>query len=61
MSIDVDWHAMGAASASEFVRVLDARLRAGERVVVATVVRIEGSASAKPGAKAIVDESGRLI
>lgn len=61
MSIDVDWRAMGAASASEFVRVLDARLRAGERVVVATVVRIEGSASAKPGAKAIVDESGRLI
>ncbi len=52
---------MGAASASEFVRILDARLRAGEQVVVATVVRIEGSASAKPGAKAILDVAGNLI
>jgi xanthine dehydrogenase accessory factor len=52
---------MGAASASEFVSVLDARLRAGESVVVAMVVRIEGSASAKPGAKAIVDAQGRLV
>jgi hypothetical protein len=31
---------MGAASASELVGVLDARLRAGESVVLATVVRI---------------------
>lgn len=61
MSIDVDCGQMGAASASELVRVLDARLRAGESVVLATVVRIEGSASAKPGAKAIVDASGHLV
>jgi len=52
---------MGSASASEFVRVLDSRLRAGEPVVTATVVRIEGSASAKPGAKAIIDAQGRLV
>ena len=52
---------MGAASATEFVRILDARLRAGESVVLATVVKIEGSASAKPGAKAIIDAHGRLV
>lgn len=52
---------MGAASATELVRLLDARLRAGESVVLATVVKIEGSASAKPGAKALVDAHGRLV
>jgi xanthine dehydrogenase accessory factor len=51
----------GQASALEFVRALDLRLRAGENVAVATVVRIEGSASAKPGSKAIVDAHGRLV
>jgi xanthine dehydrogenase accessory factor len=51
----------GQASALEFVRALDARLRAGENVAVATVVRIEGSASAKPGAKAIIDAQGRTV
>jgi xanthine dehydrogenase accessory factor len=52
---------MGAASATELVRILDARLRAGESLVLATVVRIEGSASAKPGAKAVIDAQGRLV
>jgi xanthine dehydrogenase accessory factor len=52
---------MGAASATELVGILDARLRAGESVVLATVVRIEGSASAKPGAKAVIDAQGRLV
>ena len=52
---------MGPASAGEFVRALDARLRAGENVAVATVVRIEGSASAKPGAKSIIDAQGRTV
>src|SRR5262245_7896234 len=52
---------MGAASATEFVSILDARLRAGESVVLATVVKIEGSASAKPGAKAIIDAHGRMV
>jgi len=51
----------GSTSAVEFVRALDARLRAGENVAVATVVRIEGSASAKPGAKAIIDAQGRTV
>jgi xanthine dehydrogenase accessory factor len=52
---------MGSASAQEFASVLDARLRAGENVAVATVVRIEGSASAKPGAKSIIDAQGRTV
>jgi xanthine dehydrogenase accessory factor len=52
---------MGAASATELVRILDARLRAGESVVLATVVKIEGSASAKPGAKALIDAQGRMV
>lgn len=52
---------MGAASATELVRILDTRLRAGESLVLATVVRIEGSASAKPGAKAVIDAQGRLV
>jgi xanthine dehydrogenase accessory factor len=52
---------MGAASATEFARALEARLSAGENVAVATVVRIEGSASAKPGAKAIFDAQGRTV
>ncbi len=52
---------MPAASAREFAQALDARLRAGENVAVATVVRIEGSASAKPGAKSIIDAQGRTV
>ena len=52
---------MGSASAREFAQALDARLRAGENVAVATVVRIEGSASAKPGAKSIIDAQGRTV
>jgi xanthine dehydrogenase accessory factor len=52
---------MGSVSAREFAQALDARLRAGENVAVATVVRIEGSASAKPGAKSIIDAQGRTV
>jgi xanthine dehydrogenase accessory factor len=52
---------MAAASAREFALALAARLAAGENVAVATVVRIEGSASAKPGAKSIVDAQGRTV
>ncbi|HTO53342.1 MAG TPA: XdhC family protein [Myxococcota bacterium] len=52
---------MGAASPKEFAETLAARLAAGESVAVATVVRIEGSASAKPGAKAIIDAQGRTV
>ena len=50
-----------AASATEFARALAARLAAGENVAVATVVRVEGSASAKPGAKSIIDAQGRTV
>lgn len=52
---------MAAPSHAEFVRRLEARIRAGEPVAVATVVRIHGSASAKPGAKAIIDAQGRTL
>ncbi len=52
---------MGAPSAREFTRQLAERVAAGERVVVATVVSVEGSASARPGAKALFDEQGRLV
>jgi xanthine dehydrogenase accessory factor len=52
---------MSSSSPRDFVQALDARLRAGENVAVATVVRIEGSASAKPGAKSIIDAHGRTV
>jgi xanthine dehydrogenase accessory factor len=52
---------MAAASPQEFAETLAARLAAGESVAVATVVRIEGSASAKPGAKSIIDAQGRTV
>ncbi len=53
--------AMAAPCHAEFVRQLDARIRAGEPAAVATVVRIHGSASAKPGAKSIIDAHGRTV
>lgn len=52
---------MAAPSHAGFVRQLEARIRAGEPVAVATVVRIHGSASAKPGAKAVIDAQGRTV
>jgi len=52
---------MAAASALDFANALASRLAAGESVAVATVVRIEGSASAKPGAKSIIDAQGRTV
>ncbi|HXX48695.1 MAG TPA: XdhC family protein, partial [Myxococcota bacterium] len=52
---------MGAPSAVDFANALAARLAAGESLAVATVVRIEGSASAKPGAKSIIDAQGRTV
>jgi xanthine dehydrogenase accessory factor len=36
-------------------------LEAGDRFAVATVIETEGSASARPGAKAIVDAQGRTV
>ncbi|MBW2279231.1 MAG: XdhC family protein [Deltaproteobacteria bacterium] len=52
---------MAAPSNADFVRQLAARVAAGEPAAVATVVRIHGSASARPGAKAIIDAQGRTV
>ena len=45
----------------QFVRHLATLVEAGERCVVATVVSVDGSASAQPGSKAIVDARGELV
>ncbi len=52
---------MGSPSAVEFTRRLSAFVEAGEACVVATVVEVVGSVSARPGAKALLDRSGRLV
>ncbi len=52
---------MGAPPVREFLTQLGARVAAGEDVVVATVVSVEGSVSARPGAKAIIDAAGRRV
>ncbi len=52
---------MAAQSPVEFVRHLSALVEAGERCVVATVVSVSGSASARPGAKAIIDGRGERV
>ncbi len=52
---------MSSPSAREFVEQLARRVHSGEHLVVATVVSTEGSASARPGAKAIYDAQGRLV
>ena len=52
---------MASPSHAEFVRQLDARIRSGEPAAVATVVRIRGSASARPGAKSVSDAQGRTV
>ena len=52
---------MAAPSAVEFVRHLAQRVEAGESCVVATVVSVDGSASAQPGAKALFDARGELV
>ena len=52
---------MSGPSARDFVTTLAARVHAGEPVVVATIVHVEGSASARPGDKAILDARGVLL
>jgi xanthine dehydrogenase accessory factor len=52
---------MAGPSASDFVRHMNGLIEAGDRFAVATVVETEGSASARPGAKAIVDAQGRTV
>lgn len=45
----------------EFYALAAELTRARKTFAVATVVRVEGSSSAKPGAKALIDESGRIL
>ncbi|MEE8558944.1 MAG: XdhC family protein, partial [Myxococcota bacterium] len=49
---------VSSPSTLEFTRRLSALVEAGEPCAVATIVEVEGSASARPGAKAILDRSG---
>ncbi|MCP4007320.1 MAG: XdhC family protein [bacterium] len=52
---------MAAPSVREFLDVLHTRLGAGERIAVASVISVDGSASAQPGSKAIIDARGARI
>ncbi len=52
---------VSSPSTLEFTRRLSALVEAGEPCAVATIVEVEGSASARPGAKAILDRSGRVV
>ncbi len=45
----------------ELLEKLTEMHEAREPFVVATVIRVEGSASAKPGAKAIIDKNGKTL
>ena len=45
----------------EFNRHVDRLLEAKQPFVVATVIRTKGSASARPGSKALIDASGRNL
>jgi xanthine dehydrogenase accessory factor len=52
---------MSGPAPIDFARRFTALAEAGERFAVATVVSVEGSASARPGAKAILDARGQLV
>jgi len=52
---------MSGPAPIDFARRFAALAEAGERFAVATVVSVEGSASARPGAKAIIDARGQLV
>jgi len=51
----------GPASRVTWIEELARRVAAHEPVAVATVIRVDGSASARPGAKALFDATGRLL
>jgi xanthine dehydrogenase accessory factor len=53
--------AIGAPSYRDFLAHLNRVVELGEKVAVATVVAVEGSASARPGAKSIIDAQGRRV
>ena len=52
---------MAGSSIVEFVRHLATLVEAGESFAVATVLAVDGSASARPGSKAIIDAQGRRV
>jgi xanthine dehydrogenase accessory factor len=52
---------MAGPSAREFTRRIADLVEAGERCAVATVVQVDGSASARAGSKAIIDQAGRTV
>ena len=45
----------------EFLRKSSELAAEGKPFAVATVVRVEGSSSARPGSKAIIDDQGKLV
>ena len=46
---------------NEFARIVQEYIAARRRFATATVIRVHGSASAKPGSKAIIDAAGRNV
>jgi xanthine dehydrogenase accessory factor len=50
-----------APSAREYARVLAQLTESGQPFAVATVIGVDGSASARPGSKAILDARGRTL
>jgi xanthine dehydrogenase accessory factor len=52
---------MSGPAPIDFARRFVALAEAGERFAVATVISVEGSASARPGAKAIIDARGQFL
>jgi xanthine dehydrogenase accessory factor len=46
---------------AEFLRKASELATARRRFAIATVVRVDGSSSARPGSKAIIDEEGKLV
>lgn len=52
---------MATPSPREYVRVLQALVETGRPCAVATVISVDGSASARPGSKAIIDERGERV
>ncbi len=52
---------MAGPAVTEFLRHLQALVEAGESCAVATVIDIDGSASARPGSKLIVNARGETV
>jgi xanthine dehydrogenase accessory factor len=52
---------VGAPSPVEFARRFQALVDAGDPFAMATVVAVHGSASARPGAKSLIDSQGRTV